>query len=287
MLKTNKDVLPIISVQGAVSSPLSRGNGAKINCDGYPEFFPGTGGILYNVKVGDNACKWVGDHLEPGVSSKNSDEAKNGAYMIYSCVGNEATVVSGDAKGAKGVVIGKHGGIDHVMIHFDDETLEKLLIDDKIQVKACGQGMKLENHPEVILRSVSPKLLESMNIVEKDGKLQIGVAKLVPAAVMGSGLGHVSTAGGDYDITLHDKKITKEYGLDELRFGDIVAIMDADNRFGRNYMTGAVTIGVISHSDCIIPGHGPGVTTLMSALDGKIEVFVDPKANLKDILALS
>ena len=283
MLKTNKDVLPIISVQGAVSSPLSRGNGARIHPDGHPEFIPGTGGIIYNIKIGDNAVKWVGDHLEPGVSSKNSDEAKNAAYMLYSCVGNEATVVSGDAKGAKGFVTGKHGGIDHVMIHFDDETLEKLLIDDKIQVKACGQGMKLADHPEVMLRSVSPELLEKMNIKEEGGKLKIGVAKIAPAAIMGSGLGHVSTAAGDYDITLHDKKLTKEYGLDELRFGDIVAIMDADNRFGRNYMTGAVTIGVISHSDCCVPGHGPGVTTLMSALDGKIEVFLDEKANLKDM----
>jgi len=283
MLKTNKDVLPIISVQGAVSSPIARGNGARINPDGHPEFFPGTGGIIYNIKIGDNAIKWVGDHLEPGVSSKNSDADKNGAYMLYSCVGNEATVVSGDAKGAKGFVVGKHGGIDHVMIHFDDETLEKLLIDDKIQVKACGQGMKLAEHPEVVLRSLSPELLDKMNITVKDGKLQIGVAKIAPAAIMGSGLGHVSTASGDYDITLHDQKITKEYGLDELRFGDIVAITDADNRIGRNYMTGAMTIGVISHSDCCVPGHGPGVTTLMSALDGKIEVFIDPKANLKDM----
>ena len=283
MLKTNKDVLPIISVQGAVSSPIARGNGARINPDGHPEFFPGTGGIIYNIKIGDNAVKWVGDHLEPGVSSKNSDADKNGAYMLYSCVGNEATIVSGDAKGAKGFVVGKHGGIDHVMIHFDDATLEKLLIDDKIQVKACGQGMKLDNHPDVVLRSLSPELLDKMNITEKDGKLQVGVAKIAPAAIMGSGLGHVSTASGDYDITLHDKEITKQYGLDELRFGDIVAITDADNRIGRNYMTGAMTIGVISHSDCCVPGHGPGVTTLMSALDGKIEVFIDPKANLKDM----
>jgi len=283
MLKTNKDVLPIISVQGAVSSPLSRASGARINPDGYPEFFPGTGGIVYNIKIGDNACKWIGDHLEPGVSSKNPDADKNGAYMLYSCIGNEAIVVSGDAKGAKGFVTGKHGGIDHVMIHFDDETLEKLLIEDKIMIKACGQGMKLVDHPEVILRSMSSELLAKMNIKEENGKLKVGVAKMAPASIMGSGLGHVSTAVGDYDITLHDRKITEEYGLDGLRFGDIVAIMDADNRFGRNYMTGAVTIGVISHSDCCVPGHGPGVTTLMTALDGKIEVFIDENANLKDM----
>jgi len=283
MLKTNKENLPIISVQGEVSSPISRAGGARINPAGYPEYFPGTGGITYNLKIGDNCVSCVGDHLEPCVSSKNKDADKNGAYMLYSCIGNEAVIVSGDAKGAKGFVTGKHGGIDHVMIHFDDETLEKLVIEDKILVKACGQGMKLADHPEVFLRSMSPTLLDKMNIEEKDGKLRVGVAKLVPAAIMGSGLGSTPTASGDYDITLHDKEMTEKYGLNDLKFGDIVAIMDADNRFGRNYMTGAVTIGVISHSDCCVPGHGPGVTALMSALDGKIEPFVAAKANLKDM----
>ena len=283
MLKTNKENLPIISVQGAVSSPVSRAGGGRINPDGYPEYFPGTGGIVYNIKIGDNAVKWIGDHLEPCVSSKHTDADKNAAYMLYSCIGNEAVVVSGDAKGAKGFVTGKHGGIDHVMIHFDDETLEKLVIEDKIMVKACGQGMKLLDHPEVVLRSMSPTLLEKMNIEVKGGKLKIGVAKIAPAAIMGSGLGSVPTASGDYDITLFDKEITEKYGLKDLRFGDIVAITDADNRFGRNYMSGAVTIGVISHSDCCVPGHGPGVTALITALNNKIEPVIDPKANLADM----
>ena len=87
---------------------------------------------------------------------------------------------------------------------------------------------------------------------------------------------------GDYDITMHDKEINKKYGLDDLRFGDIVAIENADNRHGRQYQTGAVSIGVVVHSDCVLAGHGPGVTTLMTALDGKIVPFIDADANLKN-----
>ncbi|MBR4878374.1 MAG: DUF4438 domain-containing protein, partial [Clostridia bacterium] len=84
----------------------------------------------------------------------------------------------------------------------------------------------------------------------------------------------------DYDITLHDKKIMKKYGLDELRFGDIVAIMDADTRYGRNFRTGAVTIGVIVHGDCKQAGHGPGVTSLLSCKTSDIVPFIDENANL-------
>ena len=280
MLKTNKDRLPILSVQGQVSHPGSRG--PRIDVNGQVHYLPGTGGISFNAKIGDPCNGWVADHLEPGVSTKHTDEAINRAYNIYSCIGNEAIVVSGDAKGAKGIVVGKHGGIEHVMIHFDDEILEKLVHEDKILVKSCGQGMTLTDYPHIHLRNLSPELLIKLNIKEDDDILKVGVAKIVPACVMGSGLGSSSSASGDYDITLHDKEINKKYGLDDLRFGDIVAIENADNRHGRQYQTGAVSIGVITHSDCVIAGHGPGVTTLMTALDGKLVPFIDDGANLRN-----
>ena len=143
--------------------------------------------------------------------------------------------------------------------------------------------MKLLDYPEILLRNMSPALLEKMNITEKDGgKLTVGVAKIVPGCIMGSGLGASTSYYGDYDITLHDKQICQQYGLDQLRFGDIVAIQDADTRYGRNFITGAITIGVVVHSDCILSGHGPGVTTLMTCKTPLIEPVIDQSANLAD-----
>lgn len=282
MLKTNKCKLPMVSVQGAVSSPVSRGAGTT-DIEGRINYLTGVGGITYNAKIGDPCVGWAADHLEPGVSSKNSDDDMNRAYNSLSCIGNEAKVMTGEAKGAKGVVVGKHGGIEHVMIHFDDETIEKLAIEDKILVKAQGQGTKLLDYPEIAVRSIAPGLLEKLNISEEGGKLKIGVAKIAPARIMGSGLGSPSNSG-DYDITLFDEATVAEYGLADLRFGDIVAITDADTRFGRSYRAGAMTIGVIVHSDCVASGHGPGVTTLLSSKDAQIEVFIDENANLKNYL---
>jgi len=208
-------------------------------------------------------------------------DAYNDAYVCYSCIGNEAKVMSGDAKGRKGIVTGKHGGCEHLMIYFDDETMELMAPDDKVLVKACGQGLALTDYPGIITRNLSPALLHKMNITEKDGKLVVGVAKIVPGCLMGSGLGSPS-ASGDYDITLFDKGLVAEYGLDKLRFGDIVAILDADTRYGRTWQTGAVTIGVVIHSDCMAAGHGPGVTTLLSCKTPLIEAVIDEGANLAD-----
>jgi len=284
MLKTNKDSLPIVSVAGVVWHAKGGAQG-RVTADGDVVWITGTGGIAYNVKIGDCCMSWVADHLEPGVTTRNKDDMHNQAYNMLSCVGNEATVRSGDAKGAKGVVTGKHGGCEHLMIHFPDDVLEQLDIDDKITVKATGQGMALLDYPDIKLRNLSPALLEKLNITEADGKLKVGVAKIVPADIMGSGLGSVGTSTGDYDITLFCDETIKEYGLADLRFGDIVAIQNADTRYGRSYRKGACTIGVVIHGNCVIAGHGPGVTTLLTSKLPLIEPFIDKDANLATYFA--
>ena len=281
MLRTNADKLPVVSVGGAVWHPKG-GATTRINVDGQALLLTGVGGIVYNAKIGDPCVGWAADHLEPGVSTRHKDDAHNASYLKLSCIGNEAVVKSGDAKGEKGFVTGKHGGCDHVIIHFPDETLEKLSIDDNIGVKATGQGLELLDYPDILLRNLSPALLEKMNIQEVGGKLKVGVAKIAPAAIMGSGLGMGNSTLGDYDITMFDDAAVDQYGLRDLRFGDIVALQDADNRYGYSYRTGACTIGVVVHSDCFGAGHGPGVTTLMTSKLPMIEPFIDAKANLAD-----
>ena len=91
---------------------------------------------------------------------------------------------------------------------------------------------------------------------------------------------------GDYDIQLFDEATNKEYGLDDLRFGDLVAIMDTDHSYGRVYLQDAISVGIVVHSDCVISGHGPGVTTLFTSTKGKIEPVIDPDANIANILKL-
>ena len=283
MIRTNKEHLVKLSVQGEVSAPVYSPTG-KLDHNGKAFVVPGTGGISYNVKIGDPACFFEGDHVEPGVSTKNYEERACNAYNYLSCVGNEATVISGDAKGRKGFVTGTHGGIEHVIMYFDQETLELLNIGDKVNVRSFGQGLQLTDWPDIAVMNLDPALLEKMDIREEDGKLIVPVAKTVPGCLMGSGLGASTTKKGDYDITMFDEGLVKEYHLDELRFGDIVALLDCDNINGRNFITGALSIGVIVHGSCKISGHGPGVTTLFSCLNGKLGYRMDNKANLADLM---
>lgn len=292
MLKTNVDKLVKISVFGEVVSPVVGRSVYNISAEGVPMVLPGVGGITYNIRIGDPACGWEADHVEPGVSVENKEndprfgQGANAAFNVLSCVGNEAVVVTGDAKGAKGVVTGKHGGIEHVLVDFQTETLEKLMLGDKVLAKAFGVGLKLPDFPQILVMNMDPRFLKALNPKPKGDKLEVPVTHIVPAATMGSGLGTNHTYSGDYDIQLFDKGVIKKHGLEDLRLGDVVAIMDADHSFGRIYKQGAVSVGIVVHTNCVTSGHGPGVTTLFTSSKGKIVPKIDAKANIATLLKL-
>ncbi len=289
MLRTNEKKLVIMSVQGKVVNPGGR-RSHSVDSAGKPFHLPGTGGIVYNIKVGDPAFGWEADHIEPCASTildeKKRYDGANTGYVFYACVGNEAIIKTGDAKGKKGTITGHHGGAEHVMIDFPDSVLEKMTLDDKILIKGHGQGLKLLNYPDIAIYNLDPKVLKKMGIKVRNKKLHIPVTAKIPAALMGSGTGSMMMTGGDYDIMTTDRKYIKKHGIDKLRFGDFVALMDHDNIYGRSFRKGAMTIGIVIHGDCLYAGHGPGVSTLLSASKPIIEPVINPSANIARILKI-
>ncbi len=287
MIKTNKHQLVCQSVVGEITSPLGGVNPYRINPDGHADVYPGVGGITYNISIGDPACGFFADHVEPGVSISNFTQFQgqpgpNRALNLFSCAGNTAKIISGEAKGKAGRVTGKHGGIEHVLIDFPAPVLEELAIGDKIQIKACGCGLQLSDLPAIKVLNMDPALVAVMNLKSrKNGRLRVGVTATVPAKIMGSGIGSTHSNSGDYDIQLFDEPTVDKYNLKGLRLGDFVAITDADATYGRIYKTGGVVIGIIVHSDCVLAGHGPGVMVTMSSREGLIEPVIDNSANLK------
>jgi hypothetical protein len=293
MVKHNKDNLIGISVMGEVvttmfanTPPGHIGTPYLVSYQGEPTLVPLAGGIVYNVRLGDPVLGWEGDHISPGASIKHKDAGANNALNVYSCIGNPATVMSGDAKGAKGVVTGKFGHGPHVIVHFDPETLDRMAIGDKIQVKALGTGLQIEGYDDLQFWSLDPDLLEKMSLgVASDGRLRVPVTAVVPAELIGAGSGHTGDRW-DVDVMTSDKERLAELDLLNMRFGDIVAITDYDSSAGCFYMTGAITVGVVSHGDSYMAGHGPGVTPIMSSPSGNIEPVLDSEANIALLLDL-
>lgn len=290
MLKTNEDYLVEFGIQGSIIPPIAFG--WEVTRRGEAKIFPSVGGITYNVHVGDSVFDFEADHVEPGVSciagsySDRRTANPNLSFNVYTCIGNEATVVNGAAKGKKGTVIGHHGGVEHVLIDFPRPVLEKLTYDDKILVRAVGQGLKLTDFPTISVTGLSPKLLKKIPIRQRARRLVVPVVARVPAELMGSGLGHNDSFKGDYDIQTSEPSVLKKYGLEKLRFGDLVSIIDHESTYGWSYKKGAISIAVVVHGNSHLAGHGPGVQTILTSRDGLIEPVLDRKANIAHYLKI-
>lgn len=285
-LRINRSALVVTAVIGEAAPALLNVGLYDVSHEGEPLIVPSVGGINPNVRVGDGAFAFVADHIEPGVSVRNPDDRQNAALNAMACVGNEAVVLSGEAKGAIGRVTGKHGGVEHVLVDFPPDVMRKMAIGDKVQIWSCGLGMSLLDAPDIKVFNADPELIERWSPELTGGKLRVRVARTVPAAVMGSGLGRSTVVRGDCDIQTFDDVTARQYGLRDLRLGDLVAIVDADHSYGRIYRTGAISVGVVVHGRSYVAGHGPGVTSLLTSPHGKIDVVLDENANLATILNL-
>jgi len=293
VLQINQPDLVMVAVMGQIAHPVGAGNPYRIGHDGVPRVLPATGGIVLNHRIGDRCVGLMGDHIEPGVALHNNNReiigARNGsnlALITYSCVGNLARVISGPCRGKQGLVTGKHGGVDHVLVDFAPDVLQRLQIGDRIQINSFGLGLQLTDYPDVSVTNCSPILLRRWGICQNSRTLQVPVTHRIPAKIMGSGLGKNTVWRGDYDIQLFDPEIRDRYRLDTLRFGDFVAIIDGDTQYGPAYRNNRITIGVVVHGDSTVSGHGPGVTVLLTGSANRLHPIVNPQANLAVIFGL-
>jgi hypothetical protein len=284
-LKTNRDELIVTAVQGIVQPPGSRG--FSTTTDGRSVQDIGMASINYSVSVGDPAYGWAGDHVEPDITIQGRDRPRpiECALALLACIGNEADVVSGEAKGGKGIYIGRHGGSND-LVWFPKPVVERLALNDKIQVKARGVGLKIRGFEDVWLNKLAPELAENMGLAAERGQLVVPVVMEVPGHLMGSGMGTPFVYALDYDIQTTCPEVVEEFGFKRLRIGDLVAIRDHYNAYGTGRYPGAVTIGVVIHGFSDWAGHGPGLNPVLSALPGRIRARIDPKANVASYLRI-
>ncbi|MBM3292189.1 DUF4438 domain-containing protein [Candidatus Bathyarchaeota archaeon] len=291
MIKTNKDNLITLAVQGEiVPSQIIRTYTST--WDGKSKLGIGVGGINYNLKIGEPIWGWAnGDRAESGVSSDGygSDSQKEG-YRQKTGVGNEVKLISGEAKGSKGVIVGKHGyrlpnNARHIQLHFTDDVLDKLAIGDRIRVKARSIGLKIDGHPEIAIHSSSPELIEGMGIFEEAEKITVPVVREVPADLIGAGYG-TSAITDHIDIQTCYAPDIEKFALDKLKFGDLILVKDLLCDISRHYYRGATTIGIVISGPSDTSGQGIGLTTIMSGKNKAIKSQIDPEANIKRALNL-
>jgi hypothetical protein len=79
----------------------------------------------------------------------------------------------------------------------------------------------------------------------------------VPSQLAGNGIGRPA-AGWDLDLQLDPAAAAG------LLLGDLVAVTGVDARWNMGYRRDWVTVGVIVHGGSPMPGHGPGITPILT-----------------------
>jgi hypothetical protein len=266
--------LVTVNLLGAVEHPALDGSPYRVDRNGCPYVPAGDGGIVLGLELGDSAFALDADHAAPGACLVHADPAARQALAAYACVGNEVRVRTGEAAGARGVVLGKRGEEGRVIAGFTAADLARMRPGDEVGVRARGQGWRPPGLPaEVAVMNLDPGILPLLPIglpgtgtATEAGAgagtaaVAVGVRVTVPSRLAGNGIGRPAAAW-DLDLQLPPPGPD---GAGDVALGDLVAVSDLDVRYNMGYRRGWMTVGIVIHGASPLPGHGPGITPLLT-----------------------
>jgi hypothetical protein len=145
-----------MAVAGVIAAPAMARGPHRFKANGEPFISIGTAGVICNARPGCPAFGWAADHLEPAVCVHATDPQEDYALHYLANLGNDAVVISGEARGARGVVMGEHA---RFIIDFQNEEMERMCPGDRIQILAWGTGPRLVDYLHITVRKLDPRLL--------------------------------------------------------------------------------------------------------------------------------
>ena len=268
-----------VNLLGVIEHPVLDGGPWRIGRNGTPYVPLGDGGIVLGLQLGDSVFGLAGDHAAPGACLTHPDPAARHALSVYACIGNTVVVRTGQAAGARGVIIGKRGEEGQVIAGFGQADLARMRPSDQVTVRGFGQGMRPPAlRPDVMVMNTDPDVLALLPVIAPGGDAPVtaGVRMTVPSRLAGNGIGRPA-AGWDLDLQLPPPGPD---GAGDLRLGDLVAVTDVDARWNMGYRKDWVTVGVVVHGASPLPGHGPGITPILTGPAGALQPRPDPAGHV-------
>jgi hypothetical protein len=268
-----------VNLLGLVEQPEFGSTPYQVSADGNPYVPVGDGGIVLGVRLGESVFARDADHAAPGACLVHPDQGARHALTIYSCIGNQVVVRTGLAAGARGIVVGKRGEEGRVIISLAQEDLARLRPVDQVAVRAYGQGWRPAGFPaEVTVLNTAPAAFAALPIaVTGDGRVLAGVRMIAASKLAGNGIGRPA-AGWDLDLQLStsgQQSGDGSGGTGRLLLGDLLAVSDLDARWNMGYRRGWLTVGLVVHGASPLPGHGPGITPILTGPTGVLQAEPD------------
>jgi hypothetical protein len=258
-----------VNLLGLVEQPEFGSTPYRVSADGSSYVPVGDGGIVLGVRLGESVFARDADHAAPGACLVHPDEGARQALTVYSCIGNQVVVRTGLAVGARGIVVGQRGEAGRVIVRLAQDDLARLRPADQIAVRAYGQGWRPAGFPaEVTVLNTDPAAFAALPIaVTGDGRRVLASVRMVVASMLaGNGIGRPA-AGWDLDLQLSAPGAQSGDGgggTGRVLLGDLLAVSDLDARWNMGYRRGWLTVGLVVHGASPLPGHGPGITPILT-----------------------
>jgi hypothetical protein len=259
-----------VNLVGYVEHPVLGESPYRVNRDGVSYVPVGDGGIVLGLQLGDSVFKLAADHAAPGACLMHPDAAARHALAAFACIGNRALVRTGGASGAVGCVIGKRGEEGRVIVGFSPQDLAAMRPSDEVLIRSSGQGWRPAGlPPDVTVMNLDPAAFAALPVlVSTDGSwLTAAVRAVLPGKLAGNGIGRPA-ASWDLDLQLTSADLAGEGEMTDLPadvlLGDLIALTDIDARYNMGYRRDWLTVGVVVHGASPLPGHGPGITPILT-----------------------
>ena len=273
-----------VNLLGLVEQPEFGSTPYRVSADGSSYVPVGDGGIVLGVRLGESVFARDADHAAPGACLVHPDEGARHALTVYSCIGNQVVIRTGQAAGARGIVVGKRGEAGRVIVSLAQEDLARLRPADQVAVRAYGQGWRPAGFPaEVTVLNTAPAAFAALPVAVTDGgRVLAGVRMIAASKLAGNGIGRPA-AGWDLDLQLSapgEQSGDGSGGTGSLLLGDLLAVSDLDARWNMGYRRGWLTVGLVVHGASPLPGHGPGITPILSGPAGVLQAEPDPTGHV-------
>lgn len=273
-----------VNLTGYAEHPVLGESPYRVDRDGASYVPVGDGGIVLGLELGDSVFRLTADHAAPGACLTHPDAAARHALAAFACIGNRVVVRTGPAAGAVGSVIGKRGEAGRVIAGFRQADVALLRPSDEVLVRACGQGWRPDGlTPDVTVMNLDPAILGVLPVhLAADGRtVTTGVRAVLPSRLAGNGIGRPA-ASWDLDLQLTAGDLAtggapagSTAAVPDVLLGDLIAVTDIDARYNMGYRRGWLTVGVVVHGASPLPGHGPGITPILTGPSAALQPLPD------------
>jgi hypothetical protein len=273
-----------VNLAGYAEHPVLGESPYRVNRDGVSYVPVGDGGIVLGLELGDSVFKLAADHAAPGACLLHPDAAARHALAAFACIGNQVLVRTGPAAGATGTVVGKRGEAGRIIAGFRQADLALLRPSDEVLVRARGQGWRPDGlTADVTVMNLDPATLGVLPVqLAADGRtVTAGVRAVLPGRLAGNGIGRPA-ASWDLDLQLTAGDLVAggsaaggAAAAPEVLLGDLIAVTDIDARYNMGYRRGWLTVGVVVHGASPLPGHGPGITPILTGPSAALQPLTD------------